>query len=684
MIKNILHISDGDLPLGKGLSADSSDSLCVDAAAAFVWTGPHVFSVPLVLSPAQCLPARNLASDSEALGGLLCFTAAGWDALPVGAAGQILTVVGGSPTWGKLDLSWGASGLLSAACGGTGLNQVKAGDMLVSPADGRWSALPVGSPGDILTSTAAGPAWSAPRGLSGAGSPGHVPIWDAAGSLSSSALSCGEDALGQALLRFAGRAPHIRLDHDGSAWFAWDSDGGKALIAACPNGAPAATLSVSPVALAWGPLGGEPAFAVDSAGLITHALLPASQVRGTLAPSQGGTGASAYEEGDLLFADGPQSLTRLTTRGAEGMVLTVLGGRPSWSAPGQGGDFGGKVLRPVALAPGSAAGAGLLLGAGPVSSQPQPGAVEFDGKALLFTDDAAQRRPLAFQDSDISGRSAGISRPLTLDFGGLGADLSSGTPGALLVLSGAQAAWLAPSTQGLFLQSAGDGAAPNWASAVTQIHAGNGAVVALGDDGHPSVRVDTSAAFAPTWEGEHRFLGGTRFAGPVTALSPILLSAAMTPAQPKAGSLWFDGQHLCFRRDEAETVLLTASAPDRTPARHYIPLLQGADPERGQNFKMRVPLPYGPDGPARWRFCRLEFRTDAAPNDGGAASATVLLGSVPITDPDLRIETGSESTFADGFVQSVGASGELLQVRATETAGSSVWSVYILIEEVLS
>jgi len=58
-----------------------------------------------------------------------------------------------------------------------------------------------------------------------------------------------------------------------------------------------------------------------------------SETTGTLLPTRGGTGLTTYNTGDIIYADGYNSLTTLPI-GTDQYVLTVDGYVPSWKAVG--------------------------------------------------------------------------------------------------------------------------------------------------------------------------------------------------------------------------------------------------------------------------------------------------------------------------------------------------------------
>ena len=60
---------------------------------------------------------------------------------------------------------------------------------------------------------------------------------------------------------------------------------------------------------------------------------------GTLGETRGGTGITSYSEGDILYADGANSLVVLTA-GSNGDVLKLAGGVPTWGSDNTGGGGG--------------------------------------------------------------------------------------------------------------------------------------------------------------------------------------------------------------------------------------------------------------------------------------------------------------------------------------------------------
>lgn len=113
-------------------------------------------------------------------------------------------------------------------------------------------------------------------------------------------------------------------------------------------------------------MGGSPAVALLEATSITVGW------SGVLAESRGGTNQSTYATGDILYASAANTLSKLTA-GADGEVLTLAGGVPTWSAATGGIAIGDTIT-------GATAGSVLFAGALGVLAQ---------DNTNFFWDDAA-------------------------------------------------------------------------------------------------------------------------------------------------------------------------------------------------------------------------------------------------------------------------------------------------------
>ena len=91
-------------------------------------------------------------------------------------------------------------------------------------------------------------------------------------------------------------------------------------------------------AATYGSASAVPVFAINAQGQITtvtntNISIAASQVTsGTLAVAQGGTNIASYTAGDLVYASGATTLSKLGI-GSNTYILTSSGSAPQWSTP---------------------------------------------------------------------------------------------------------------------------------------------------------------------------------------------------------------------------------------------------------------------------------------------------------------------------------------------------------------
>jgi hypothetical protein len=85
-----------------------------------------------------------------------------WTRLPAGGAAQVLTIVGGVPTWAAA--AGAAHNLLSATHTDTTAAAAVAGDIIYADATPKWIRLAIGGAAQVLTVVGGVPAWAAAGG----------------------------------------------------------------------------------------------------------------------------------------------------------------------------------------------------------------------------------------------------------------------------------------------------------------------------------------------------------------------------------------------------------------------------------------------------------------------------------------------------------------------------------------
>ena len=285
--------------------------------------------------------------------------------LTVGTSGQVLKVTAGVPAWetdtttgtvtsvalsapavftvsgspvtssGTLALTYSGTALPEAN-GGTAQTTYTTGDFLYASGSNTLSKLAVGTTGQVLTVAAGLPSWATDTTTGTVTSVGlSAPAFLTVGS--SPVTSSGTLAL-----TFSGTA--IPAANGGTAQTTYST--GDLLYASGANtlsklgiGTSAQVLTVTGGVPAWGSAGAGTVTSVALSGGTTGLTTSGGPITtsgtitlaGTLAAVNGGTAQTTYATGDLLYASGANTLSKLAV-GTTNQVLTVTSGAPAWAA----------------------------------------------------------------------------------------------------------------------------------------------------------------------------------------------------------------------------------------------------------------------------------------------------------------------------------------------------------------
>ncbi len=127
-------------------------------------TGLIVGSSPVTTSGTMTVDLPGSGGSSAIVKGDLLVGSSGggaYTSLPIGAAGKVLVVSGGTPFWGGVSISAGGTGMTTANAGFAALSPMNApGDLIYMSGLGVPDRLALGSSNTFLRSTGAAPAWS--------------------------------------------------------------------------------------------------------------------------------------------------------------------------------------------------------------------------------------------------------------------------------------------------------------------------------------------------------------------------------------------------------------------------------------------------------------------------------------------------------------------------------------------
>jgi hypothetical protein len=229
------------------------------------------------------------------------------------------------------------TGTVAATNGGTGTNTVTTGDLLYGSATNTWSKLPVGAAYRSLVVNGSGTQveWNAVALNQTGAVSGALPATNGGTGLNSYATGD--------LIYSSATNTLVQLPGNTSTTKKFLNQTGTGSVSAAPLWSAIAAADVSGLA---------PSATTDTtdAANITSGTLPSGRLIGgygqvtgvgtltsgtwnanTIEVSYGGTGLTTYTAGDLIYASGTTTLSKVGI-GSNGQVLTVVAGVPAWAA----------------------------------------------------------------------------------------------------------------------------------------------------------------------------------------------------------------------------------------------------------------------------------------------------------------------------------------------------------------
>ncbi len=654
--------------LGKGLIF-KNNKLDINNFQDYVWSGKHIFSRPIIFAQDQYFPLDKLSHDNCILGSVIVSTGEGWQALPPGAPGQVLTYTSKGAKWLNVTLDQ-AEGTLSSSRGGTGWADLPIKGLLCHTGKPVVDILPFTLNKKILFSENNELLWQDYQELSDEIAKRFPKIL----SLKSNKAILEKQNPGFILQDI--NQLEMSLVDNKNFKISLISPNENKINKFINFSLDHSTFEIR--------VDNSIVFSVDQSGVITNGSLAIDKLDGVVPLQKGGTGLDSYDTGDLLYVSESGAFTRLSTKNAEGCFLRVIGGMPKYVNFEKTG-FDGVFESPVTFAK-SSVQASVTIQPNELIKNSTMGALEFDGDNLYITN-KTDRKKLAFTDSNISGNSENVSGVIDLSHGGTNTNLETLNEGQMIVMSNDyKFEGLEQGFEGQVLVSKGHGVAPEWKDPVANVTSKKeSGILITKNNFNFDFSFDSSLDYE--WSGENTIKNKLILEPEAKFLikrelnsseAPLNIQSSKTPSKLDDGDIWYDGKSLNLFANGQK---INLSSSNETNPYYYLTLAAGSEVIEGRKIRMKTPIPplvgRGTAVTAKWRLRRLDILFDEIPVDNVSinlwSSNKILLsnGIVP-----QNLEKFTFESFEEAFVET----NEILQLECLKSGGSNYWSAFLLIE----
>lgn len=655
--------------LGKGLIF-KNNKLDINNFQDYVWSGKHIFSRPIIFAQDQYFPLDKLTHDNCSLGSVIVSTGDGWQALPPGSPGQVLTFTSKGAKWLNVTLDQ-AEGILSKTSGGTGWADFPVKGLLCHTGKPVVDIIPFTYNKKILFSENNEVLWQDFKDVADDIAKRFPKIFDL--KLNKAIL----DKQNPGILLQDVNQVDISLVDNKNFKISLNNISENKINKIINFSLDKSTFEIR--------VDNNVVFSIDDKGLIEKGSLSVNNISGILPLQQGGTGLDSYDPGDLLYVSENGSFSRLSTKNAEGCFLRIVGGMPKYVYFEKTG-FDGVFESPVTFAK-TASQASVTIQPNDLIKNPTLGSLEFDGNQLYITN-KQDRKKFAYIDSDITGNSENVNGLVDLSHGGTNTNLEALNEGQMIVMSNDyKFEALEQGNKGQILSSMGHGFSPVWIDPVGSITSGKDSGIKINKNNFNfDLSFDSSLDY--DWSGENSIKNKLILETQAKFFikravsseeAPINIQSSKTPSKLVDGDIWYDGNNLNLFANGQKINL--SSSSDVNP-HYYLTLAAGSEALEGRKIRMKTPIPplvgRGTAITAKWRLRRLDILFDEIPSDNVSINLwsnnnKILLsnGIVPQNAERFTFES-----FEEAFVET----NDILQLECVKSGGSNYWSAFLLVE----
>ena len=655
--------------LGKGLIY-KNNKLDINNFQDYVWSGKHIFSRPIIFAQDQYFPLDKLSHDNCSLGSVIVSTGEGWQALPPGSPGQVLTFTSKGAKWLNVTLDQ-AEGTLAKSNGGTGWADLPIKGLLCNTGKSVLDIIPFTLNKKILFSENNEVLWQDYQDIADDIAKRFPKIF------SVKANKAILEKQNPGILLQDINQVDLSLVNNKNFTISLNSPSDNKINKIINFSLDKSTFEIR--------VDNNVVFSIDDKGFIEKGSLSINNISGIVPLQQGGTGLNSYDPGDLLYVSENGSFSRLSTKNSEGCFLRIIGGMPKYVHFEKTG-FDGVFESPVTFAKTSTQ-ASVTIQPNELISSPTLGSLEFDGTQLYITN-KQDRKKLAYIDSDIIGKSENVNGIVDLSHGGTNTNLEALNEGQMIVMSNDyKFEALDQGNEGQILSSMGHGLSPKWVDPVGNITCAKNSGIKINKNNFNfDLSFDSSLDY--DWSGENTIKNKLILEPQAKFFikressseeAPINIQSSKTPSKLSDGDIWYDGNNLNLFANGQKINL--SSSSDANP-HYYLTLAAGSEATEGRKIRMKTPVPplvgRGTAITAKWRLRRLDILFDEIPSDIVSINLWSNNNKILLSNGIIpqSLEKFTFESFEEAFVET----NEILQLECVKSGGSNYWSAFLLVE----
>lgn len=373
-------------------------------------------------------------------------------------------------------------------------------------------------------------------------------------------------------------------------------------------------------------------------------------VKGVLRFDKGGLGFNDIERGDIVFGFSDNNISKLSAKNHEGKVLKVINGLPQW----QDVDIKTELkeqLKDITFI------------------KEQNSKLIYEGTSIF---------EIATLDSDIRGKSSGLTNILSANKGGTGLNINSLPLGSLIVKNTDKDKFFAIQTgeDGQVLQSNGPNEIPSYKYQVENIRTDENLV----SEKHKNqifLKLNTAKEY--NWQAEHRFKN-IRISEETTA--NIIKFQNRPDNQPVINSLYQRNNDLIYNKDGIDYVLNQNLIPEVKES-HIIKICDNSTLKENCVTPHNILLPYT-SGKAQeenlWKLKRIDVYCHAIPEQD--IEINFVCDNTSILEQEIIINAFVNKSCCFNFSRNQFRSGDMIFVKTKELYGADNFTIWATIEKI--